>query len=234
MTSTLTREHKPKASMPDGDPRALTSASLGMASRPSGSGPINRNTTRIAVGVTVLVVSVLATLTLYSSAGDRQTVIAVRRDVGAGQTIVADDLKEVSISVDTSVSTISASAADRAVGKVAMVPLTKGSLLASGQVDDAPELAVGEALVGAILKAGQYPTGLQSGSTVRIIEVPPADASGLSEPVSHGSGRVADIQESSNDGTTVVVSLVVVDNTAEAVASAGAGGRLSLVVQAAP
>jgi hypothetical protein len=29
-------------------------------------------------------------------------VIAVRRDVGAGQTIVADDLKEVSISVDTS------------------------------------------------------------------------------------------------------------------------------------
>jgi hypothetical protein len=102
MTSTLTREHSPKASVPGGDPRALPSASLGMASRRSGSGPMNRNTTRIAVGVTVLVVSVLATLTLYSSAGDRQTVIAVRRDVGAGQTIVADDLKEVSISVDTS------------------------------------------------------------------------------------------------------------------------------------
>ena len=54
MTSTLTREHSPKASVPGGDPRALPSASLGMASRRSGSGPMNRNTTRIAVGVTVL------------------------------------------------------------------------------------------------------------------------------------------------------------------------------------
>jgi len=102
MTSTLTRKHSPKASVPGGDPRALPSAGFGVASHRSGAGPRNRNTTRIAVGVTVLVVSVLATLTLYSSAGDRQTVIAVRRDVGAGQTIVADDLKEVSISVDSS------------------------------------------------------------------------------------------------------------------------------------
>ncbi len=62
----------------------------------------NRNVPRIALGLIVVVVSVLGMLTLYSSAGDRTSVLALRRDVAAGQRIEADDLKEVSISLDAS------------------------------------------------------------------------------------------------------------------------------------
>ena len=228
MTSTLA---SPRAAQRPISETGSAAGSQGASLRRVGRSSTNRNTTRIAIGVTVLVVSILATLTLYSNAGDRRTVIVVRRDVPVGQTIDAADLGEASISVDSSVSIIPASDAGRTVGKVALVPLVQGSLLTSGQIGAAPELAPGEALVGALLKAGQYPTGLQTGSTVLIIEVPGADASGIAEPVKHGVGRVNDVQESSNDGTTVIVSLVVASDTAERVAAAGAGGRLSLVVQ---
>lgn len=234
MTSTLTRP-LPRIGVQSDDappehPIGATPAT-GRRGRPTGS---SRNTTRIAIGLMVLVVSVLATLTLYSSAGDRHTVIAVRRDVAAGKTITIGDLKEVSISADASVSTMPAADAERVIGEVAAVPLAAGSLLTSNQVGAAPELAAGEAMVGAVLKAGQYPSGLQIGSTVGIVDVPTINATGVSEPVRLGTGRVSDITESSNDGTTVVVSLIVADTTAESVASAGAAGRLSLVVQGAP
>lgn len=198
--------------------------------RPTGA---NRNTTRIGVGALVLVASVLGTLTVYSSAGDRTSVIALRRDVPAGRTVTAEDLREVGISVDSSLSTIRSEDAAKVVGKVATVPLRAGSLLSSGQVGDAPELAAGEALVGAVLKSGQYPSGLRVGATVRVVEVPVADAAGQIKPVGRGTARVADVAESSNDGSTVVVSLVVAGTDAENVASAGAAGRLSLVVEPA-
>ena len=232
MTTTLARTLPQSGARSDdasGDHIGDSAAVAGRRGRPGS----NRNASRIAIGLLVLVVSVLGTLTLYSNAGDRRTVIALQRDVPAGKTISAADLNEVSISADASVSTVSTSDAGRVVGKVAMVELAAGSLLTANQIGDAPKLSSGEAMVGAVLKAGQYPSGLQVGSTVRVVEVPAADAAGRSDPVSRGVGRVADIRESSNDGNTVVVSLVVSDTSAEAIASAGAAGRVSLVVQGA-
>lgn len=194
----------------------------------------NRNVPRIALGLIVVVVSVLGMLTLYSSAGDRTSVLALRRDVAAGQRIEADDLKEVSISLDASVTTLRADEAGRVVGKVAKVSLAGGSLLVPTQIGEAPELSAEQAVVGAVLKPGQYPTQLEVGSTVRIVEVPAADSTGKVEPVARGTGRVAEISESANDSSMQVISLVVDRTSSEAIASAGAGGRLSLIVEAAP
>lgn len=190
-----------------------------------------RNVTRIAVGLIVIVVSVLGSLTLYSTAGDRTSVLALRRDVAAGQRIGVDDLKEVSISIDASVTTLRATEASHVIGKVAKVTLVGGALLVPSQIGEAPELSADQAVVGAVLKPGQYPTQLEVGSTVRVVEVPTADSTGRIEPVSHGVGRVADIAESASDSSIQVVSLVVDRTTSEAIASAGASGRLSLIVE---
>ena len=131
----------------------------------------------------------------------------------------------------SSVTTLRATEASHVIGKVAKVTLVGGALLVPSQIGEAPELSADQAVVGAVLKPGQYPTQLEVGSTVRVVEVPTADSTGRIEPVSHGVGRVADIAESASDSSIQVVSLVVDRTTSEAIASAGASGRLSLIVE---
>jgi hypothetical protein len=70
---------------------------------------------------------------------------------------------------------------------------------------------------------------------VLLIETPLATATGVAaEPIERGSARVLDVEELDDASATIAVSLVVPDDAASPVASAGAGGRLTLVVVGTP
>ena len=137
MTSTLTS-------------RQPTSPSTNSATLPSSAGlGGRRNRTRIALGLVVIVLCVLATASLFSSVNNRSAVLAVRRAVPAGHAITADDLTTARVSVGVDIHTMPSSERDAVVGRVAAVTLASGSLLVPADVSNAERVPVGMAIVGA-------------------------------------------------------------------------------------
>lgn len=222
MTTTLTR---PRLSPPTNGQRPTPGP------EPTG----RRNRTRIALGVVLLVLCVLGAITLYGNASDRIEVLAVRRSVAPGQQITAKDVGTVSISSDSTLQTLPASQRRDVIGQIAAVGLVPGSLLAPTQISDDPRVPEGTVITGATLKPGQFPIGLRAGDEVLLIETPLATATGAAaEPIERGNARVLEVEELDDASATIAVSLVVASDAASAVASAGAGGRLTLVVVSAP
>lgn len=190
----------------------------------------SRNNGRIAVGVLVVALSALGAAVAFSSAMDRVAVIGVARDVPAGQAITESDLREVSLSGGDGLATIAVADAEQVVGRTAAVALSKGALLTDAQLADAAALPEGSVIAGAVLTPGQYPVGLAVGDTVDVVETTAPDASGVGEPVSRGSASVLDLADSIDGQGLLTVSLAIASDDAAAISSAGAAGRLSLVV----
>ena len=228
MTALTTR---PGATTGPSDNRrqSLPGRSPGHGGRPS---PHRRNNGRIATGVLVLVLSVLGAVVLFSSATDRVAVLGVARDVPVGHIIAEADLREVSISGGSGLDTIAADGVARIVGRTAGVGLTAGSLLSESHLSDGPALPAGSVTTGAVLKAGQYPVGLAIGDVVEVIETTAPDASGVGQPLSRGQGTVLDMHESADGQSLLTISLAVPAKDSTAISSAGAAGRLSVVVTA--
>lgn len=192
--------------------------------------PRRRNSARIAIGVIVLVLSLLGAMVLFSSATDRVTVIGVARDVPAGHVVAGGDLREVSISGGDGLSTISASDARRVVGRTAAVTLSAGSLVTSDQLTDGPTFPDGTVIAGAVLKPGQYPVRLAIGDSVEVVETTAPDATGAGQPLSRGVATVVDVHQGSDGQSLLAISLAIPSKDAAAISSAGAAGRLSVVV----
>lgn len=192
-----------------------------------------RNRTRIALGLVVIVLCVLATASLFSSANNRAQVLTLRHSVPAGHTIASGDLAITRVSVGADVRTTPASALDRIVGRVAAVTLVAGSLLSPDDVSVAAGVPSGMAIVGASLKAGQYPVSLAPGDEVRLVEIAAPSAVGDSAaPLDRGRASVLDVARSRDSPDVLAVSLLVPTTAATNIAGDGAAGRLSLVVVA--
>lgn len=189
-----------------------------------------RNNGRIAVGVLVVALSALGAAVVFSSATDRVAVIGIARDVPAGQAITESDLREVSLSGGEGLSTIAVANAEQVVGRTAAVALSKGALLTDAQLADTSALPEGSVVAGAVLAPGQYPVGLAVGDTVDVVETTAPDASGVGDPVSRGSASVLDLADSIDGQGLLTVSLAIASDDAAAISSAGAAGRVSLVV----
>ena len=221
MTATIAR-HQPAQSSPNG--------SSGLSRAAQGG---RRSHTRIALGLVVIILCVLATASLFSSANNRAQVLALRHAVPAGHTIASSDLVLTRVSVGPDVRTTPASALDQIVGRVAAVTLVAGSLLAPDDISAAARVPTGMAIVGAALKAGQYPVSLTPGDEVRLVEIPAPSAVGDSTaPIDRGRASVLDVARSPDSPGALAVSLLVPRAAATDVAGDGAASRLSLVVVA--
>lgn len=222
MTTTLTR---PQA------PPSVNGHRPSPAAEPVG----RRNRTRMALGVVVLVMCVLGAMTMYANASDRVDVLTVRRSVAAGQRVTADDLDVVSISSDSKLQTLATTQRSAVVGKIAVVGLVPGSLLTSAQISDGPRVPAGMVITGATVKPGQFPIGLRAGDDVMLVETPLATATGAAaEPIDRGAARVLEVANLDDASSALAVSLIVPDDDAAPIASAGASGRLTIIVVAAP
>ncbi len=208
--------------------RAATSTSRPLA--PAQSPKPRRNTGRIVLGILVLAMSALGAVVLVSSASHRVAVLGIARDVPVGKTLTASDLHEVSISGGDGLHAVSADDPSRVVGRTAKVGLVAGSLLSRDQLTDQPARRDGTVVAGAVLKGGQFPVDLAIGDAVNVIETTAPDATGAGEPISRGTATVLDLSQSRDGQGLITVSLAVPSASATAISSAGAAGRLSLVV----
>ncbi|MCX5441210.1 SAF domain-containing protein [Streptomyces sp. NBC_00063] len=186
----------------------------------------------VALCIILAVLCALGAAAAVTSAGDRAKVLAVARDVPAGQALTAADLTVAEVSSDAALAPVSA--ADRAgvIGKRPAVGLRKGSLLVASQLDAGTGLGDEKQLVGVQVKRGQVPVGtLAPGDDVLAVTTPaqgaeeakPSDA-----PPSSVDAVVVSVSRPDATGT-VVVNLAVASADGPMLATRAAQGRIALV-----
>ena len=161
------------------------------------------------LAVLVTLGSALAFVVLWMNAGDREPVLALARDVPAGQVFQAEDLTTVRVSLDPGVRAVASSARDQVIGQPASVDMLAGTLLVPDAVGDTQGLENDKETVAIAIDQTLVPAGLERGDHVRIIRMPVATGSGeVQDPVNIGIGRVSDVTDS-DSGTDVRVSVSV-------------------------
>jgi hypothetical protein len=138
---------------------------------------------RALVGALVVVASVVAALALFTRIGDRTEVLAVARDVLAGEQITDADLEVVSISSDDAIPTVPASQRAAIVGQYARVRLLAGSLVAGESVQPDPLVDPDRVLMSVVVPVGLVPAGLREQSRVVLVVTPPAVGGDRPAPV---------------------------------------------------
>src|SRR3546814_11544058 len=114
-------------------------------------------------------------LLVFVNAGDREPVLAIAREVPAGQVISGADLQIVRVGADPGVSTISEARRSDVVGQTAAVDLIPGTLLVEDQLGEPDALAAVDSNVGLDLIGRDRPVpDLPEGDEVLIIQTPPA------------------------------------------------------------
>jgi hypothetical protein len=183
-----------------------------------------RNRPALVLGVLLVVLCGGASAALYSSAGHRSKVLAVRNEVAPGSRINDADLGVVEVGADSSLRLVAASARARVVGRIARVGLVPGSLVIPDQLARADAVPAGQSVVALLLHFGQAPT-LAPGDQVRVVAPEQQlDASAQVFAVEHQ-------REGSND---VRVSVLADDATAARIASVVASqGQITVVRRSA-
>lgn len=192
-----------------------------------------RNRSRVAAGALLLAVCTLAAVVVYGRVGDRQAVLAVARTVDVGEVVGTRALRVVQVSSDAGVRTVPAADRARVVGRPAAVRLVAGSLLSPAEIGEGTGLPDGMALIGTVLKTGQFPLSLAAGDTVALVTsaASGSDPTLTTEAASTPPTATVVAVESGMDATgNTAVSLQLPTDTAAMVAAAGAAGRLNLIV----
>lgn len=189
----------------------------------------------VALCVVLAVVAGLGAAAAVSSASDRTKVLAVARDVPAGQALSEADLTVAEVSADAALSPVPGSQKSRIVGKRTAVDLRKGGLLTTSQLTAGSGLGDDRQQVGVQVKRGQAPAGtLMSGDKVLAVLTPASGDSGSGSSSKSGgppptiSASVVSVSRPDATGT-VVVNLAVETTDGPTLATRAAAGRIALV-----
>lgn len=164
---------------------------------------------------------------LVQSAADRTTVLAAARAIAPGQVITEADVRVVDVGVEGDAALVPASERGNIVGKVAVVGIPEGALLAPGQVAPDGGVEPGSVVVGALLGPGELPVPtLRAGDAVELVAVTGGQNA---ERESLGRGEVFSTAPGTQTGS-VFVSLVVDESIAGEVADIAAQQRLRLLL----
>jgi hypothetical protein len=197
--------------------------------------PIKRER-RWSVAALCIVLAVLAGLgaaAAVTSAGDRTKVLAVARDVPAGQALTAADLTVAEVSADAALTPVPAAQKTAVVGKRPAVDLRKGGLLIASQLAAGTGLGDDRQQVGVQVKRGQAPAGtLAPGDEVLAVTTPAQGEEQVGEkaeaPPSTINAVVVTVSRPDASGT-VVVNLAVAPADGPLLATRAAQGRIALV-----
>ncbi|MEQ1698522.1 MAG: SAF domain-containing protein [Ilumatobacteraceae bacterium] len=118
----------------------------------------------LALGAAFVVLAGVLVAWALSNAAERVQVVQVVDQVKAGDVIELDDLAVTGIAYDASLEgLVPEQSLEALVGRVAAIDIAAGTLLIRGMWEDAPVVATGESVVGAVLPPGRYPAGLGRG-----------------------------------------------------------------------
>jgi SAF domain-containing protein len=142
-----------------------------MADNPEGL-PVRRQWGRLAIGLSVALLGGWLFAALYLSAGSRESVVVLARDVQAFQQLTEDDLTTERVAAGDRVDTIPGDQIDELLNHVMRTSLPAGSVLVESQLvaeGDVYELiGEGNRLAAMYLSRSEVPAGLQAGDPVQI------------------------------------------------------------------
>ncbi|MBD0742962.1 SAF domain-containing protein [Streptomyces sp. CBMA152] len=196
--------------------------------------PIKRQR-RWSVAALCIVLAVIAGLgaaAAVTSAGDRVKVLAIARDVPAGQAITDADLRIAEVSADGALTPMRASERASVIGKRPAVDLRTGGLLTASQLGAGTGLGDDQQQVGVQVKRGQAPAGtLVPGDKVLAVTTPgqgEQTGSKTDAPPSTVKGTVVAVSRPDASGS-VVVNLAVASTDGPLLATRASLGRIALV-----
>ncbi|MFD5425616.1 SAF domain-containing protein [Streptomyces sp. NPDC127084] len=197
--------------------------------------PVKRER-RWSVAALCIVLAMLAGLgaaAAVTSASDRTKVLAIARDVPAGQALTAADLVVAEVSADAALTPVPASQKASMVGKRPSVDLRKGGLLTTSQLAEGTGLGDDKQQVGVQVKKGQAPAGtLSPGDKVLAVTTPAQGeqqtAKEADAPPSTVNAVVVTVSRPDASGN-VVVNLAVATTDGPLLATRAAQGRIALV-----
>ncbi|WP_328759225.1 SAF domain-containing protein [Streptomyces sp. NBC_00271] len=179
------------------------------------------------------VVAALGAAAAVNSASDRTKVLAVARDVPAGQALTAADVTVAEVSTDSALSPLQASDKASVLGKRTAVDLRKGGLLLASQLAAGTGLGDTRQQVGVLVKRGQAPAGtLAAGDKVLAVTTPAqGDSTSTKDDAAAPSSINAVVVSLSRPDATgsVVVNLAVATTDGPVLATRASQGRIALV-----
>ncbi|MEN8651706.1 SAF domain-containing protein [Streptomyces sp. 21So2-11] len=186
-----------------------------------------------ALCIVLAVIAGLGAATAVTSAGDRAQVLAIARDVPAGQMLTDGDLTVAEVSADAALSPVPASDKASVMGKRPAVDLRKGGLLTTSQLAGGTGLGDDKQQVGVQVKRGQAPAGtLAPGDKVLAVTTPAQGEQPSSKeaeaPPSTTDAVVVSVSRPDASGT-VVVNLAVSKSSGPLLATRASQGRIALV-----
>jgi hypothetical protein len=198
------------------------------AAPPAPARPRRRSRALAVIGVLVVTACALVFAALLAQAGNRQPVLAVVRNIAAGQLLTAADLQTVQVGAAGPVALVPAAGEASVLGRPAAAPLPAGALLTSADIGP-PALPRGQDDLGVAVKAGQYPPDLAPGQAVDVLATPDASSSqgGSSPALPVGQAVVLSIGTDPGSGVTVV-ELRLSQNAVPQVAAIAATGQIAL------
>lgn len=132
--------------------------------------PRARRRSRVAIGVALVAVAVAGNIVIYSEAAATTTVAQLIRDVPAGETVDADDIRWIDLGVvEPTVRVVDPSAWVDLQGTYARTRLVSGSLLVADSLQRRPLLTPGTAIVAITVDRGLLPAGLREQSLVEVV-----------------------------------------------------------------
>jgi SAF domain len=208
-------------------------ASTTLPSRPTPTGPgrpapalvpgggRQRRWSLALLAVLVTVASALGFVVLWMNAGGREPVLALRRNLTAGQTIEDEDLQVVRVAADPGIDPIASSARDDVVGRPAAADLLAGTLLVPGAVGSPSGLEAGQAVIAVPVSPEELPADLEGGDRVVLLQSSTNAGAGVG-PMAEtiGDGTVIAIQGDDDGGSTVPVSVRVAEGLLPEIAAA--------------
>jgi hypothetical protein len=193
----------------------------------------------LALAIALVAAGGLGGGVLYTATGTRVGVIALARDVPAGQAITRDDLAEARISLDPALHPLSVNS--KVIGMRATADLKAGSLLTGADLTNDPLVLPDQQVVGLSAKAAQLPAArLHAGSLVVIVSTPAANGGADSGAAATGPAtptltaitvRVVDVGAPDSDGN-IVVDVAAPAAQGAALANLAAGGRFAVLIAA--
>ncbi|AXI81169.1 hypothetical protein C7M71_004685 [Peterkaempfera bronchialis] len=185
----------------------------------------------LALSVALIAAGGLGGAALYSATGERVAVLALARDVPAGQQLTAADLTVARIAGDPALHPLDGADLDRAVGMRATNDLKRGSLLTKADVIDKLIVRPGQQIVGVAAKRTQLPaTALKPGRQVIVVSTPDSTQGGDTAPRSQTfTATVVTVGGADTDGT-VVVDMAVDEADGPRLAETVAGGKFQVIL----
>ncbi|MFF1714646.1 SAF domain-containing protein [Streptomyces sp. NPDC058268] len=195
--------------------------------------PRRRRRSFMVIGAVMVLAGAIGFAGLLNASGERSDVLALARDVPAGQRITAADLRVVALSEDPGLKPVAAGKKDSIVGRRAAAALSQGTLLTSRQLTGKGGLRPGEALVAVEVKRGMAPVdALRPGATVSLVTRPKeGEVVGKEPALAEVTGRVVKVGAPASSGD-VVVQVAVSDADSAVVASDASAGRVAIVLAA--